>query len=332
MDILDWIDETLKPRVCSSTEFIYDDMDSQSGRCLPIIYQPFDPANRGHWCDRGMALDFYFSTGGGRLLDFGPGDGWPSLLVAPFADEVIGVDASRRRVEVCTENAARLEADNVSFLEIDPEAPLPFEDNSFDGVMAASSVEETAKPRFVLEEFCRILKPGGRLRMSYDAINRYKGDLERDVWHWQEDDRTARLIIYDRLIEDESIRQYSLSLPMARPEVLSLFSRDGRTVTFDMITVPLLEKMKQSISDARVCILPHPSGRTFVSWLKEAGFSKVLPTHSGGLFAEALFDHMPREEHPKDISGVDNILRPLVKIAVGMPAPVTDNPMITAVK
>ena len=33
------------------------------------------------------------------LLDFGPGDGWPSLLLAPMADEVVGVDASRRRVD-----------------------------------------------------------------------------------------------------------------------------------------------------------------------------------------------------------------------------------------
>ncbi|UCD95446.1 MAG: hypothetical protein JSU69_05185, partial [Candidatus Zixiibacteriota bacterium] len=66
LDIFDWIEENLKPRVCSSTEFVYDDMESQSGRCLPVLYQSFDPTNRGHWCDRGMALDFYFSTGGGR--------------------------------------------------------------------------------------------------------------------------------------------------------------------------------------------------------------------------------------------------------------------------
>ncbi|UCD95413.1 MAG: hypothetical protein JSU69_05020, partial [Candidatus Zixiibacteriota bacterium] len=114
--------------------------------------------------------------------------------------------------------------------------------------------------------------------------------------------------------------------------VMSLLSRDGSTAAFDMITEPLLERLKPSISDARVCVLPHPSGKTFVSWLKEAGFSKVLPTHSGGLFAASLFDRMPQEEHPKDITGVDNLLRPLVKIVVGMPAPISNNPMITAEK
>jgi hypothetical protein len=37
MDIFEWIDQELRPEACSSAEFIYDDMESQSGRCLPII-------------------------------------------------------------------------------------------------------------------------------------------------------------------------------------------------------------------------------------------------------------------------------------------------------
>ncbi|MDK2930882.1 MAG: arsenite methyltransferase [Bacillota bacterium] len=62
---------------------------------------------RWHWIDRGQILDFLFATRGEgkRLLDFGPGDGWPSLGVARLAGEVVGVDASARRVEVCVENA-----------------------------------------------------------------------------------------------------------------------------------------------------------------------------------------------------------------------------------
>lgn len=92
MEIFEWIEQELNPESCDSAEFIYDDMDSQSGRCLPIIYEPFDGSRKSHWCGQGALFDFYYSTGGKRLLDFGPGDGWPSLIVAPYVEKVVGVD------------------------------------------------------------------------------------------------------------------------------------------------------------------------------------------------------------------------------------------------
>ena len=39
MDIFTWIEQELHPQPCTSDKFIYDDMESQSGRCLPLIYQ-----------------------------------------------------------------------------------------------------------------------------------------------------------------------------------------------------------------------------------------------------------------------------------------------------
>ena len=112
MQIVEWIEEVLEPRLCNSEEFIYDEMESQSGKCLPIIYQPFDIARRMHWTDRGALFDFLCSTEGWgkRILDFGPGDGWPSLIIAPFVDQVVGVEGSRRRCLICWENAERLGA------------------------------------------------------------------------------------------------------------------------------------------------------------------------------------------------------------------------------
>jgi len=96
MQILRWVEEVLRPRSCSSEELIYNDMESQSGRCLPIIYQPFDIARRMHWTDRGALFDFLCASDGWgkRILDFGPGDGWPSLIMAPFVSEVVGIEGS----------------------------------------------------------------------------------------------------------------------------------------------------------------------------------------------------------------------------------------------
>lgn len=334
MDVLEWIKKTLRPVSCTSDGFIYDDMDAQSGRSLPILYRPFDPSNGAHWNDRGHILDYLFSTEGEgkRLLDFGPGDGWPSLGVAPHAGQVVGVDGSLRRVQVCMENARRLGISNARFVYVAPGSSLPFEDATFDGVMAASSVEQTPDPKFTLRELFRVLKPGGRLRIHCEALNAYRGGKERELWVAALDDRTCRLILYDRHVDEECAGEYGLTLAMSRQELANLFRSEGRSRTYEGITVELLERLRPYILDARTCSLVHPSGRTLVSWLRDIGFREVLPSHSGGWFAGRLFEHLPEERRPDSLVAIDELLVPLVKIVVQMPAPLDIDPMITAVR
>jgi len=332
MGIFRWIEQELKPKVCTSEEFIYNDMDSQSSRCLPVIYQPFDAADRAHWRDRGSLFDYLSSIEGKKLLDFGPGDGWPSLIVAPFVDEVIGVEGSHRRVEVCAENARRLGISNASFAYVAPGARLPFQDNSFDGVMAATSVEQTQDPKATLRELFRVLHQGGRLRMAYEALGEYRNGRERDIWLHPINDHTCRLILYDRQIDREQVQQYGVTFAMGQQEVIESFSSGGGSLWFDMITVPLLEKARSAIIDARLCSLIHPSGETLVSWLNDIGFREVIPSHSGAEFAGRLFDQHPVKHRPKDIKALDTMLQPLVRIVVQMAAPLSVDPMITAIK
>ena len=332
MDAFDWIEQVLNPKACTSEGFIYDDTDSQSGRSLPMIYQPFDAGQRSHWQDRGSLFDFLFSTQGKKLLDFGPGDGWPSLIVAPFVEEVVGVEGSRRRVEVCSENAARLGISNARFIYVEPGMPLPFPGNSFDGVMAASSVEQTPDPKATLREFFRVLRPGGRVRIDYEALSRYRNGQEREVWLWEFSDHICRLMLYDRDIDRERARQYSVTFAMSGQEVTELFAKDGSSLSFEMITIPLLEKAHSAIIDARFCSLMHPSGQTLVSWLSDIGFREVIPSHSGAWFAGQLFDQLSEAHRPKDIEGVDAVLAPVVKIVVQMAAAIGIDPIITAIK
>jgi len=171
LSVLTWIESELQPVICNSEEFLYNEMESQSDYTLPILYKPFDPDDPGHWADRGDMFDFLHSSGGpgNTLLDFGPGDGWPSLIVAPLSKEVVGVDGSPKRVEVCTQNAARLGITNARFLLVEPGSPLPFHNDTFDGVMAASSIEQSPDPRLTLSELFRVLRPGGRLRICYES-------------------------------------------------------------------------------------------------------------------------------------------------------------------
>ena len=141
MELLEWVETRMKPELVNSVDFMYDEMESQSAFCLPIIYQPFDVAKRSHWRDRGSLFDFLFATRceDRKILDFGPGDGWPSLIIAPYVRTVMGVDGSQKRISVCKENAKRLDIKNTRFIYVTPGHGLPFDNGTFDGIVAASS-------------------------------------------------------------------------------------------------------------------------------------------------------------------------------------------------
>jgi SAM-dependent methyltransferase len=338
MDIFDWIKQELNPIDCTSDRFIYDDMESQSFRCLPVIYQPFDPANRSHWADRGSLFDFLDSIGGEgqKLLDFGPGDGWPALIVAPFAGHVTGVDGARRRVEVCAANARRLGIENAVFLHNPPGSRLPFEDHSFDGVMAASSIEQTPDPKETLRELHRVLRPGGRLRVHYEALGGYRNGQEREVWLWGLDEGRCRLILYDRHIDKELVWQVGLTYALPEKallgQLLKPLSEEGRSLAFGDLTVERLEALRPSLLEARALATRHPSGRTFAAWMREIGFRQVEPSHAGADFAARWFERLPADRRPADLQAVDELLRYAVQAVIRLPAPLETDPMITAVK
>jgi SAM-dependent methyltransferase len=334
MNILDWIRAEFDPQPTTTEALIYDHMASQSGHMLPIIYQPFNPADRGHWRDRGAALDFVAATRsrGARVLDFGPGDGWPSLIIAPWVGEVIGIEGSQRRVAACRTNAERLDITNATFQYVAPGDPLPFEDGSFDAVVAASSVEQSLDPRATLAEFHRVLKPGGRVRLRYESLNRYRGDEEQELWIWSSDEGTTRLILYDRHIDEEFTVQVVLTYALPAARVAAAFGVEGRDLTVRDLTIAGLERLRDGLVSAGICTTVHPSGDTLSRWLTEIGFRQVFPTHDGISFAGALFEQLPADARPITLEDIDAYLAPAIKVVVELPAPVETDPAITAVK
>ena len=334
MDVFDWIVAELKPTESSSDAAIYDHMDSQSGFALPIIYQPFDAADREHWRDRGAVYDFLLSCRavGMRVLDFGPGDGWPSLIVAPFVREVVGVDASARRVEVCAANAERLGITNAHFVRAPLGEALPFEDGSFDAVMAASSVEQSPDPYATLCELYRVLRPGGRLRMHYEALGCYRGEAERAVWLDASSVDGCRLILYDRDIAAESVRQVVFHYRMPCAELRAALGGEGAELPFAAITVTALERLRPALAEAQLWTTRHPSGRTLAGWLRDIGFTEVLATHSAIRGAGWLFDALTPSTRPTDLAGVDAWVRPLAEVILNLAAPLKLDPPLTAVK
>jgi ubiquinone/menaquinone biosynthesis C-methylase UbiE len=338
--LVDWIAANVTLRAADSAEAMYDQMESQSGEQLPVIYVRFDSRNRGHFTDRGQVLDFAGHAGGGRVLDFGPGDGWPSLLMAPMVNEVVGVDGSRKRFEVCTANASRLGLSNVNFVHVPPGQPLPFEEGSFDGVTAASSVEQTPDAYATLREFYRVLKPGGALRMSYESLGYYLGESACAATLQPYDTERgpgSSLWVYDRDFGAERVTHYVLEFDLSLPEVEQLLTRHEAETSAEGLDQAVLSDLRPHIVGAVTWIGQHPSCNTLLRWLPEIGFSSARATYDGGWFAGRLFDRLGESRRPTEMAEVDEMLRPLVEVVVTMDSPRRGgsrewDPWVTAVK
>jgi len=332
IDVLDWVLETQRPRVCTMDEFMYDHMDSQSEHSLPILYEPFDVQNPGHWGHRGWILDFLATAGHGKVLDFGPGDGWPSLLMAPFCEQIVGVDGSRRRVEVCRENAARLGITNAEFVYVAPGNKLPFDEDSFDGITAASSIEQTPDPYATLQELYRVLRPGGKIRLFYEALSRYREKRRRGGWLFSLGEKQSRVMLNENQIEQERAVHCGLDLNLSCQEALDLLTGGDEDSFYEDLTVAALEGAQEHIQGALICTLQHPSCRTLFSWMDKIGFEEHKTTYAGGWYAWALYQRLDEEQRPQDLDALDRYLRPLVEAFVQFAAPVEADSPITATK
>jgi ubiquinone/menaquinone biosynthesis C-methylase UbiE len=169
--IFEWITANTRPQPSDSATLRFERMESQAGHRLPEIHVPLDPRDPAHWRHRGFIWDFVLALRGAeRVLDIGPGDGWPALCLAPHFPEVVGIEPGARRVEVCRANAKRMKRRNARF-EAMSATEIDFPDASFGGVIACTSIEQTPDPPRALREAFRVLAPGGALRLAYEAYD-----------------------------------------------------------------------------------------------------------------------------------------------------------------
>ncbi len=168
--IFEWIAKSCRVQTSDTATLRFAEMESQADYSLPEIHQSLDHNDSRHWHHRGMIWDYISSLEGAkRVLDVGPGDGWPSLLLARHFDEIVGIEPVQKRLDVCRANAKKMKVRNVQFEQMSA-CDMSFRSNSFDGAVAATSIEQTPDPLAALREVHRVLKVGGTFRLSYEAL------------------------------------------------------------------------------------------------------------------------------------------------------------------
>ena len=99
---------------------------------------------------------------GGRVLDVGVGTGLSLADYSP-ATMLCGVDISEPMLRKAQERVRSLGLKNVETLAVMDAKNLAFADASFDAVVAQYVITAVPDPEATLDDFVRVLKPGGEL-------------------------------------------------------------------------------------------------------------------------------------------------------------------------
>ena len=104
---------------------------------------------------------------GERVLDVGCGAGTAELILSalqPGGAHFVGIDLVRARLRDA--KRAMREQGVVAELATADAARLPFAAESFDGAFAVAVLQHVPKPRAVIDNLRRVLRPGGRLVLA----------------------------------------------------------------------------------------------------------------------------------------------------------------------
>jgi phosphatidylethanolamine/phosphatidyl-N-methylethanolamine N-methyltransferase len=118
---------------------------------------------------------------GGRVLEVGVGTGI-SLPHYSSKCRLCGIDISAPMLRKAAERVAEFNLTNVEGLWVMDAERLSFPDNSFDVVVAQYVITTVPNPEATLDEFARVLKPGGEI-VLVSRIGAEAG-LRRSLEHW----------------------------------------------------------------------------------------------------------------------------------------------------
>ena len=99
---------------------------------------------------------------GGRILEVGVGTGI-SLPDYSRSNRIVGVDISEAMLSKARERVQESKLEHVEALDVMDAERLNFQDDSFDVIVAQYVVTAVPNPEAALDEFARVLKPGGEI-------------------------------------------------------------------------------------------------------------------------------------------------------------------------
>jgi phosphatidylethanolamine/phosphatidyl-N-methylethanolamine N-methyltransferase len=109
-----------------------------------------------------VAAEQHCGAGGGRILEVGVGTG---ISLPDYArhNTIVGVDLSEPMLRKAHERVAEHKLTNVESLSVMDAMNMALPDQSFDVVVAQFVITAVPNPEATLDEFARVIKPGGEI-------------------------------------------------------------------------------------------------------------------------------------------------------------------------
>lgn len=148
------------------------------GRWAPVYDLVFGPVFR---TGRRAAIEAAERVGG-RILEVGVGTGL-SLPHYARTNRVFGVDISAAMLERARERVAKQHLHHVEGLDVMDAEALEFPDAAFDVVVAQYVVTAVPHPERALDEFARVVRPGGEIVITsrIGAEHGLRGKVEKSL-------------------------------------------------------------------------------------------------------------------------------------------------------
>jgi len=320
-----WIVNEAKPDESDSANQTYARLSRQSNGKLPVIDVEQSFRDEEHFYDEARIRDFAAHLNGAeKVLDIGPGDGWPLLRIAPLFQSVTGVDPVQRRIDVCQASAEKLGLTNVTLKKLSA-TEMDFKDATFDGAVAATSIEQTPDPYAALREVFRVLKPGARLRVLFESYDRQEKGITESVFLTE----TEESLGYHYVLRHNAPpweRNYLVKFNLepdtrdAFKKLADLIERLGPNPSLNPeVGIQFLERNSSAVTGASWYELEHFTSATMKETLEEVGFTNVRIAFSAATLARQVWPRVKdsglTDEQCKDMLGG------LADVAVRLDAP-----------
>ena len=226
--------------------------------------------------DRRVAQRFISSFEGcRRVLDVGCGSGFPGLYVAPYVNELVGVDAAPNMVDLAKKNCDLLGVENASF-EVGGVDGLRFAAEEFDGVMLCGLLEslDWQGVDMLMPEVHRVIAPDGRvaaLDQDWRDILNMKGSRQAAV---RLEDKNVVLRFVERTTSPHLERDSRYVLAPDSPLGLRLVTELGARSEAP-VNIGANELEPESVVDAWYTELAQFDQETFRSLFASRGFRNV---------------------------------------------------------
>jgi phosphatidylethanolamine/phosphatidyl-N-methylethanolamine N-methyltransferase len=143
------------------------DIDKKSVERAYALWAPVYDLVFGAVFERGRrasiaAAEQALGPAGGRILEVGVGTGI-SLTDYARVNRIVGVDLSLPMLRKAHERVAEHGLGNVEALAVMDAARMALPDNAFDVVVAQFVITAVPHPEQTLDEFARVVKPGGEI-------------------------------------------------------------------------------------------------------------------------------------------------------------------------